>query len=289
MIDPDRKKKKTGKTNTGKNKGAERTPVKPKKPALKTRKEGSASEKKIGSAGTGVKQTAQPAEADRKTTSPSIRKKAASGSSPTKRAMTDAGTAKKRKEAPGLKTADTRKTEPSVPAGIETNGSAEKMKDSGPPGKELAETLQGIREELKSLRLLLLQAKPMIEAETGGPGLVLEESVNSLRRLLSEMLEDHMETVIHDLVAIRSSAAAEAPDRREALLLKIDRLLNRIGAISFEAEPLDYLDPIIHTPIAEKSVSDAPDDVVLETVAPGFRTGRGTVVARAAVVVNRRP
>ena len=58
---------------------------------------------------------------------------------------------------------------------------------------------------------------------------------------------------------------------------------------AFCAERLEWVDPLIHVVAGEREDEDAPDAVVLETIRPGYRTARGTVVSKAAVVVNRRP
>jgi molecular chaperone GrpE (heat shock protein) len=57
--------------------------------------------------------------------------------------------------------------------------------------------------------------------------------------------------------------------------------------VRFTAERLAWVDPLIHTVAAEKQDPNAPAGVVLETVKAGYRTGRGAVLARAAVVINR--
>ena len=44
-----------------------------------------------------------------------------------------------------------------------------------------------------------------------------------------------------------------------------------------------------HTVAAERSIADAPEGVVVETVHPGFRTSHGVILAKAGVAVNRRP
>ncbi len=69
---------------------------------------------------------------------------------------------------------------------------------------------------------------------------------------------------------------------------RLERLLNSLGASRFTAEPMDFVDPLIHVVVEERRDDGTPDGVVIETVRPGYRTARGAVVSKAAVVVNRR-
>jgi len=148
----------------------------------------------------------------------------------------------------------------------------------------LESDLREVRAELRAVRELMERALPgPIEAETDP---ALEGSVDALRRLLSATIEDRLESTVGELASIRSAALADSPDRLDAVVSRIDRLLGGLGAVPFDAERLDYLDPLIHEPVAERHDPDAPTGVVLETVRPGFRTGRGAVAARACVVVN---
>lgn len=115
----------------------------------------------------------------------------------------------------------------------------------------------------------------------------LEGSVNSLRRLLSEMLEARNEGLVAKLVKLRSEASAPSPDMRR-LVAGLDVLLAELGATRFEALPLDAMDPLIHVVLSEKHLPNVPAGTVVETVRPGFRTARGLVVAKAGVTINRR-
>ena len=107
-----------------------------------------------------------------------------------------------------------------------------------------------------------------------------------MRRLLSELLESRLEPVIAEMAAIRALVAS-AP-RGSAAVERIEALLADLGALRFEANRLDYFDPLIHQAVAERRDPDAPAGVVLETLLPGYRTGRGHIVAKAGVAVNRR-
>lgn len=115
----------------------------------------------------------------------------------------------------------------------------------------------------------------------------VEESVDSLRRLLSELIERRMESVVKDLVDARHEAAA-APDGALARVVKrLDALLDNLGAVRFDAEPMDLVDPLIHMVVNERHDAAAPDGVVLATVQPGYRSARGLVLCKASVTVNR--
>jgi molecular chaperone GrpE (heat shock protein) len=121
----------------------------------------------------------------------------------------------------------------------------------------------------------------------GNTDAALESSVDSLRRLLSELVEQRMEAVVRDLVDVRRQAAAVAQRKDTGIVERLDRVLESLGAISFAAEPMDVVDPLIHVVTEERQQADAPGGVILETLRPGFRTARGVVVCKAAVAVNR--
>ncbi len=117
---------------------------------------------------------------------------------------------------------------------------------------------------------------------------VLEGAVDSLRRLLSELLERRMESVLSDLVDIRREALAAANGQSRRVVERLDQILETLGAVRFDAEPLDVVDPLIHSVVDERWQKTEPDGVILETMRPGYRTARGLVLCRAAVAVNRR-
>ncbi len=112
----------------------------------------------------------------------------------------------------------------------------------------------------------------------------LDGAVDSLRRLLSELLEQRLEAVARDLADVRRVLTSGADS--ETALDRIDELLDRVGAVRFVAEPLDVVDPLIHTVVAERPGGGTPRGVVLEGVRPGFRSSRGLVLAKAAVAVS---
>jgi molecular chaperone GrpE (heat shock protein) len=116
----------------------------------------------------------------------------------------------------------------------------------------------------------------------------LEDSVDSLRRLLSELIEQRMEGVVQQLADIRREASSLSGKEGARLAARLDDLLESLGAERFEAETMDVVDPLIHVVVAERRQEDAPDGVIVETVRPGFRTSSGRVICKAAVAVSQR-
>ena len=146
--------------------------------------------------------------------------------------------------------------------------------------KPTASALESIRQEVAALRTHLV--KSMAPVTTG----TLEE-VDALRRVLNDLMDARMNDVISELVGIRNTAASCGGEARR-VTEQMDTLLSDLGAMKFEAERLEHVDPLIHTVTREISDSHLPDGVVTETIRPGFHTGRGIVVAKALVAVNRR-
>ncbi len=149
--------------------------------------------------------------------------------------------------------------------------------------------LQGILTEIRGIRDLV-RPQPRTARAGAAPStdLALESSVDSLRRLLSELIEQQMETVVADLVEIRDRAVALGSGNGTDLIGRLDDLLENLGAVRFDAEPMDLVDPLIHTIVDERQRTDAPEGVIVETVRPGFRTARGAILCKAAVAVNRK-
>ena len=114
----------------------------------------------------------------------------------------------------------------------------------------------------------------------------LEDSVDSLRRLLSELIEARTESVARDVAALRGLAVKTKSE--QGIVDAIDALLARLGAIRFEARRLDFVDPLIHRVVAERADAGAADGVIVSAMQPGYKTARGIVLARADVIVNRR-
>jgi len=111
----------------------------------------------------------------------------------------------------------------------------------------------------------------------------LEGAVDSMRRLLSELLEQRLESIARELADVRRALAGSDP---ASGIEQLDDLLDRLGAVRFSAEPLDVVDPLIHTVVAERPGNGVPRGVVVEAVRPGFRSSRGLVLAKAAVAVS---
>ena len=146
-----------------------------------------------------------------------------------------------------------------------------------------ATALTLIRDELAALRAALEQ---MTAPRPGGAGAT--DEVDAIRRLFSDLMEQKLESVVRDLVAMRIDAAADRSALGVRMAEQIDDLVGKLGAVRFEAQRLDHVDVLIHTVAREAHMADVPAGVVVETIRPGFRTGRGLVVAKALVVVNRR-
>lgn len=142
-----------------------------------------------------------------------------------------------------------------------------------------------ILEELRGVKRIIER----IATPPGEMDAALDQSVDSLRRLLSELIEQRMESVVRDLVDIRREAASLAGRDETRIVARLDELLEGLGAVRFEAEPMDVVDPVIHVVAEERSQANVPDGVILETLRPGYRTARGLVVCKAAVAVNQRP
>ena len=149
----------------------------------------------------------------------------------------------------------------------------------------------GAEPMLKALRAELRSVKDLVQtlvAPPSGADPALEGAVDSLRRLLSEVIEQRMEGLVRDLVDLRSEAAAIADGAVLPIVQRVDQLLDTLGAIRFHAEPMDLVDPLIHVVLEEWQRDNVPEGVVLETIRPGFRTARGRVLCKAAVAVNKR-
>ncbi|HKA30664.1 MAG TPA: hypothetical protein VKH82_14880 [Candidatus Binatia bacterium] len=113
---------------------------------------------------------------------------------------------------------------------------------------------------------------------------MLDAAVESLRRLLGELIEQRLEAVARQAAEVHREVAAGA-DRARVLEL-VDDLLEGLGTSRFTAQPLDAVDPLIHVVVEERRADGVPSGVILEAVRPGFRSGRGLVLARAAVAVS---
>jgi hypothetical protein len=144
-----------------------------------------------------------------------------------------------------------------------------------------------VEEVLRELRALRAAVVPKDRGPSGEDG-GLESAVDSLRRLLSELLETNHEAVLRELVLIRLAIADPAHLDLVAALGQLDRLMDRLGAMEFSARKLDFVDPTIHEIKGERHAVGLPDGVVAEGLRPGFRSASGVVLTKAWVAVNRR-
>lgn len=147
-----------------------------------------------------------------------------------------------------------------------------------------AVTLQDMAREIAALRAAVEKALPV----GGGPGLAQDGEVAAVRRVLSDLIESRVESILRRLVAVRGLAATRGAAAAPALLAAIDPLIVELGGLRFDAPRLDFFDPLIHRVVGERCDSAQPDGVVLEMVQPGWRTARGALLEKASVTVNRR-
>jgi hypothetical protein len=117
---------------------------------------------------------------------------------------------------------------------------------------------------------------------------LLDGATNSLRRLLCELLEQRLEPVILLAAELRRETEQDAADSSGRLREALDRILEQLGAIRFEANAMDPVDPLIHLVVEERRGLDLPDGVIITTVRPGYKTPRGRIAAKSRVVVHRR-
>ena len=113
-----------------------------------------------------------------------------------------------------------------------------------------------------------------------------DEDYDALRRTVNDLLERRMERVVRELVEIRN-AACVVPGG-EAVVEALEALLERLGAVRFDAQPLDHVDPLIHAVSRETRDPALAEGVIAASLRSGFRTARGAILARAQVAVNRR-
>lgn len=111
------------------------------------------------------------------------------------------------------------------------------------------------------------------------------DEVNAIRRIVADIMESRMTVFLQKLASIRHSVPLESVD----LVSRIDSLLEDMGGLTYTAERLEHLDPVIHEVGRETQDGALPDSVIVETIRPGWRTVRGQVLSRALVCLNRRP
>ena len=140
--------------------------------------------------------------------------------------------------------------------------------------------IEALRQEITALRTQF--SRQSAPVTTGSM-----EEVDALRRVLNDLMEARMNDVIRELVTIRNSSASAGGEARR-IAEQMDALLANLGAMRFEAERLEHIDPLIHAVSREISDPSLPDGIIMETLRPGFHTSRGIIVAKALVAVNRR-
>ncbi|MBP1685121.1 MAG: GrpE [Deltaproteobacteria bacterium] len=145
-------------------------------------------------------------------------------------------------------------------------------------------TIAALRDDIRGVSALVERlAAPPTRADVA-----VDAAVDALRRVLSDLIEQRTESLVRELVDIRRDAVGVSAEGGARVVERLDQLLEELGAVRFEAEAMDVVDPLIHVVVEERQQADAPDGVVLETVRPGYRTARGLIVCKAAVVVNQR-
>jgi molecular chaperone GrpE (heat shock protein) len=157
--------------------------------------------------------------------------------------------------------------------------SAAPVKTKGAPPTPVT-GIEALRQEITALRTQF--SRQMAPVTTGSM-----EEVDALRRVLNDLMEARMNDVIRELVTIRNSAATAGGEARR-ISEQMDALLSDLGAMKFEAERLEHIDPLIHAVSREVSDPSLPDGIIIATLRPGFHTSRGIIVAKALVSVNRR-
>jgi molecular chaperone GrpE (heat shock protein) len=144
-------------------------------------------------------------------------------------------------------------------------------------------TITPLRDAVRAVTALVERLTAPARADTA-----VDAAVDALRRVLSDLIEQRTESVVRTLVDIRRDAAGLVGGGGAGIVERLDQVLDGLGAVRFEAEAMDVVDPLIHVVVEERQRADAPDGVILETARPGYRTARGVVVCKAAVVVNQR-
>jgi molecular chaperone GrpE (heat shock protein) len=142
------------------------------------------------------------------------------------------------------------------------------------------DVLEEIRGVKRMLQQLLAPPRSGMDA--------LEASVDALRRLLSELMDERMQAIMEDVADIRREAAVLPGAAGERVAERLEHLLENLGAVRFAAEPMDLVDPLIHAVVERRSADGAPEGVILATLRPGYRTARGRVLCKAAVAVSGR-
>ncbi len=113
-----------------------------------------------------------------------------------------------------------------------------------------------------------------------------DDEYDALRRLVNDLLDRRLERAVRELVDIRNAAVEVAGGA--AVAESLEALLERMGAVRFEGQRLDHVDPLIHAVGRETHDLELADGVISASLRSGFRTARGVILAKAQVAVNRR-
>ncbi len=157
-------------------------------------------------------------------------------------------------------------------------------KPAGVPKVTLPDPLAELLAEFRAHRARV-ETIPIPSPRTA---LLIDQSAETLRRMLSDLIEQRMESVIEQLVQLRLDLEIASSAGLSRIIQSMDRILDDLGATRFEAEVLDYFDPLIHLVVEERPSPTEPEGTVAATLRPGFKTSRGRVVAKARVAVHRK-
>jgi hypothetical protein len=182
--------------------------------------------------------------------------------------------AKKHTKTTGLKAARKPQAKPASPI----KKKSVKRAPAAKPGTTSRAPIDALVRELATLRATV--EKQLVAPSATSP----MDEVNAIRRVLTDILENRSILFLQKLASIRQVVPLSSRD----ILDRIDALMEDMGAITFDAERLEHLDPVIHSVGREVSDPQLPDGVIVETLHPGCRTARGQVLTKARVSINRR-
>jgi hypothetical protein len=135
--------------------------------------------------------------------------------------------------------------------------------------------------ELQAMRGLMERwANPAAQGDTD-----MDKGMDVIRRLLGDLVDARMEEVLKRLAGIVSLAAAKG---HEEVVEALESVLADAGVIRFSPACLDFPDLFICRIAGDRADDAAAEGAIVDVVEPGYRTARGTVLAKAAVIINRR-
>jgi molecular chaperone GrpE (heat shock protein) len=162
---------------------------------------------------------------------------------------------------------------------------------------KLSKQMDAFKHELQGL----LAPKPAPAPENGSTTSFdedIEGIARTVKRAMVEVFERNGDRTAHQLAKIRrhlDEAAKRVPegsaavhDHLAACAHEVTGLLAELGVESFDAQVGEFFDPMIHQCAADGARTDVEPGRVLESIAPGYRSWRGTVVLPALTIVNRR-